>query len=125
MYRTSQVILEIHRASREVPFHCFQEHVLALMKRVISFDSAWLGIASVSPNLIHRLHLYNCDGGLPYIEQNFFREALLNNPGTTINLSDLITHDAYIRTNLYRVVGCRYKIECLLGTLLIEPVSSL
>ena len=125
MYRTGQVILELYRASREVPFRCFQEHALAIAKRVIAFDSAWWGTASISPNLIHRLHLHNCDGGFPYLEQNFVRQAMLQNPGTTINLSDLITHDAFVRTELYRLVGEPHKIECLLATLLIEPASSL
>ena len=125
MRYTSQLILDLHRASHDVPFRYFQGHALGLMKQVINFDSAWWGIASINPNLVHRIHLHNCDGGLPYIEQNFFREVLLRNPGTTINLSDLMSRDAYVQTELYQAVGRHHKIEWVLGTLLLEPVSSL
>lgn len=59
------------------------------------------------------------------MEQDFFRLAMTAHPGTTFNLSDLTTHARFVRTPLYQNVGKRYKIEWSLGTLLVEPVSSL
>lgn len=126
----NQVVLDLYRASHEVPFLHFQEHALDLAKRVVAFDSAWWGIASASPLLIHRLHLHNCDAGIvadypPYMDKDVFRDELIRNPGVTVNMADLYTREAFVRTELYQAVGRRYKIEWSLGTLLIEPVSSL
>ena len=126
----SQFTLDLYRASHEVPFRHFQEHALDLMKKVIAFDSAWWGSACAIPLEIHRLHLHNCDKEFAdaypqYMNDDFFREALIQNPGVTINMSDLITHEAYVQTKVYKGVGRRFKVEYSLGTLVIEPVSTL
>jgi DNA-binding CsgD family transcriptional regulator len=57
--------------------------------------------------------------------QDFFRAALMAQPGVTINMADLTSRARYTRTELYRKVGKLYKVEWSLGTLLLEPVSSL
>lgn len=126
----SQAILEIHRAARDYPFGAFQPFVLDRLHRLIPFDSAWWGNASVEPLEIHRLYLHNCDDTIlescaPYMEQDFFRAALMAHPGTTVNMADLTTRARFVRTELYQKVSKRYKIEWSLGTLLVEPVSSL
>lgn len=123
-------ILQLHRAGREASFARFQPAALELIQEILPFDSAWWGNATAEPMEIHRLYLFNCDETIleayvPYMEQDFFRAALLKTPGTTINMVDLITRERYVRTDLYRQVGQRYRVEWSFGTLLVEPVSSL
>lgn len=126
----NQIILELHRAGREAAFSEFQQVALGLVQEIIPFDSAWWGNAAAEPLEIHRLHLHNCDDSIletyvPYIDQDFFRAALMAQPGTTINMADLTTRAQLVRTELYQMVGKRYRIEWSLGTLIVEPVSSL
>lgn len=126
----NRVILELYRAGREMACCQFQPAALELIQKILPFDSAWWGNAAVEPMEIHQLYLFNCDDSMaeaypPYIEQDFFRAALVAQPGVTINMSDLITRERYVRTALYREVGKRYKVEWSLGTLLVEPVSLL
>ena len=125
-----RVILELHRAGREAAFSLFQPLALDLIQEIIPFDSAWWGNAAAMPMEIHRLHLYNCDESIldayvPYMEQDFFRAALMAQPGVSINMADLISRERYVHTDLYRKVGTLYKVEWSLGTLMVEPVSSL
>lgn len=126
----NRVVLQIHRAGREVPLDRFQSEALLLVRQVIPFDSAWWGNAAALPMEIHSLHLHNCEQSIleayaPYIEQDFFRAALIAQPGRTINMADLTTRADFVRSALYRKVGKRYRIEWSLGTLVVEPVSSL
>lgn len=122
----SQTLLNIYRASRETPFRHFQEHALQAAKALISFDSAWWGIASLAG--IHRLHPHNCDEGIareypPLMHLDFFHAALVAHPGKCINLADLTSRAAYTRGPLYRNLGRKYRVEWSLGTLMIEPIS--
>lgn len=126
----SRLILELYRIARETPFAAFQPRALELVGGVISFDSAWWGNASAVPQQLHRMYLFNCDQALvddypPYMEEDFFRVALIADPGRSINMADLTSRQKYARSRLYRELGRRYRIEWSLGTLLIEPVSSL
>jgi len=126
----NRVVIELHRAGREAPFRAFQPASLELIRELIPFDSAWWGNASATPLEIHRLYLFNCDDSileayLPHMDEDFMRAALMANPGRSINLADLTTRARFVRSVLYQQVGKRYKIEWSLGTLLVEPVSSL
>jgi len=130
VHSLNRVILDLHCAGREAAFSAFQPVALDLIRALIPFDSAWWGNASAEPMEIHRLYLHNCDHSiletyLPYMDQDFMRDALMANPGRTINLADLVTRARFVRTALYQQVGKRYRIEWSLGTLLVEPVSSL
>jgi len=126
----SGALLELHRAAREATYAAFQPTALEIIQGLIPFDSAWWGNAAAETMEIHRLHLHNCPDGIladygPYVEQDFFRAELIRTPGVTVNLSDLITRARFVRTALYRDVGRKYHVEWSLGTLVVEPVSSL
>jgi hypothetical protein len=101
-----RVVLDLHRAGREAPYSRFQPLALELIQGIIPFDSAWWGNAAAEPMEIHRLHLYNCDDSIletyvPYMVQDFFRAALMAQPGVTINMADLTSRARYTRTELY------------------------
>lgn len=126
----NRVILSLYHEGREVPLGSFQAWALEQLQCLIAFDSAWWGNAAANPPALHQMHLYQCDESIleaypPYLEQDLFRAALIARPGTTVNLSDLTTRARYVRTPLYREFARRFKVECSLGTLVIEPVSSL
>lgn len=128
--RFNHVVLEIHRAGQEAPFSQFQPTALELIQQVIPFDSAWWGNAANEPLEIHRLYLHNCadtilEAYAPYMDEDFMRAAMMANPGRSVNLADLTTRSRFVRTTLYQKVGRQYHIEWSLGTLLVEPVSSL
>lgn len=130
MHTLNRVILELHRAGREAAYNRFQASALELVREIIPFDSAWWGNAAAEPMEIHRLHLCNCDDSIleayrPYMAQDFFRAALVAQPGVSINMADLTSRARYVRSDLYRNFGKPYQVEWTLGTLLVEPVSSL
>ena len=124
------VILTLYREGRDIALRSYQDWALEQVRELIPFDSAWWGNAAAEPMKIHWIHLHNCDASImeaypPYIAQDFFRAELMAKPGTTINMADLTTRKAFVRSELYRNVGKRYHIEWSLGTLLVDPASSL
>ena len=129
-YALNQLTLSLYRDGRDILLHNFQDWALEQLQRLIPFDSAWWGNAAMAPMKIHWLHLYNCDASIvqaypPHIAQDFFRAELMAHPGVSINLSDITTRARFVRTELYRKIGRHYHVEWSLGTLLIDPVSSL
>lgn len=60
-----------------------------------------------------------------WMNRNYTTLTDATHPGRSINLADLTTRARFVRTALYQNVGKRYRIEWSLGTLLVEPVSSL
>ena len=126
----NRVILSLYREGREVPLASFQAWALEQIEGLIAFDSAWWGNAAANPPALHEMHLHNCERSILqayplYLEQDIFRAALIARPGVAINLSDLMPRAQHVQTPLYREFGRRFKVEWSLGTLQIEPVSSL
>ena len=126
----NQVVLSLYREGRDLQLHNFQDWALEQVRSVIAFDSAWWGNAALTPNKIHSLRLFNCDASIlqdypPHMDGDFFRAALMAKPGVCTNLSDLAPRARYVRTEMYRKVGKKFHIEWSLGTLLIDPNSSL
>jgi len=126
----NRVILSLYREGREVSLASFQAWALEQIEGLIAFDSAWWGNAAANPQALHEMHLHNCEHSIlkaypPYLEQDIFRAALIARPGVAINLSDLTPRAQHVQTPLYREFGRRFKVEWSLGTLQIEPVSSL
>jgi hypothetical protein len=129
-YALNRLILRLYREGREVPLGSYQAWALEQLQSLLTFDSAWWGNVAADPPALHDVFLHNCDESLlqripAWLEQDFFRAALVASPGIAVNLSDLTTRPRYVRTALYRQLGRRFKVEWSLGTLLIEPTSSL
>lgn len=124
------VILSLYREGREVPLSRYRAWALEQVAAVIGFDSACWGSASTEPPALHEMHLHHCEHGIVEAyarcsRHDFFRAALLADPGTAINLGDLAARETYLRSPLYRNFGRRFKVEWALGTLLIERTTSL
>ncbi len=124
------VILSLYREGREVPPSRYRAWALERVAAVIGFDSACWGSASADPPAVHELHLHHCEDGIVEAyarcgEHDFFRAALLADPGTAISLGDLVERETYLRSTLYRRFGRRFKVEWALGTLLLERPTSL
>ena len=126
----NQLTLSLYRDGRDISLRSFQDWALEQLRGLIAFDSAWWGNGANEPIKIHWLHLHNCDESIletypPYIPQDFFRAELMAHPGVSVNMSDLTTRERYVRTEWYRNVGKKHRVEWQLGTLLIDPLSSL
>ncbi|MGE0800216.1 MAG: response regulator transcription factor [Lautropia sp.] len=124
------LILRLYRGSTEVSFARFQDWSLDLLGGVVRFDAAWWGKANAEPNKILSVHLLNAD---PSILDDYrkidaidsFRDAMLAQPGTTINLSDLMSRKDFERSPIYSRYGRKHRVEAVVGTVLVEPVSSM
>ena len=124
------VILSLYREGREVPLGRYRAWALEQVASVVGFDSACWGSASAEPPALHEMHLHNCEHGVveAYVrcsKHDFFRAALIADPGTAISLGDLVTRETYLRSTLYRRFGRRFKVEWALGTVLLERTTSL
>lgn len=113
-----------------MPLRGYQPWALEQVKSLIPFDSAWWGNAATDPPTIHWIFLDNCDQSIietygPYSSEDFFREALMANPGKAINTIDLISREGLLATRLYREWAARYHVEWSLGTLLRDPKTAL
>jgi DNA-binding CsgD family transcriptional regulator len=128
--KISSVILNINRAGQQSTYEQYRPWVLDEIKTLIPFDSACWANAVAEPMEIFRLHSYNCDNSLLEryqlnMKQDCFWDALIANPGITINLMDLTARALYLRTEFYRNFCRHFNIEWMVGTLMVEPISSL
>lgn len=128
--RISQVIADLYRGSRDIPYDSFQEWALDQLGDLIEFDAAWWGRCANDPLMIHQVHLYHCaptlpDDYAPWIGVDFFREEVCAKPGVTASTSNLMPREELEATSIYREFGLKHRVEWSLGTVLIEPVSSL
>ena len=126
----SQFLLELYRASREIPFRNFQGWCLTWLQQVIEFDSAWWGNASEVPLQMHRIHLHNCAPGivedyLPYIDDDLFRRRACAQPGVTLNTSDIYTREALDQTPIHQGFAIKHNVAWSIGTVVIDEISSL
>lgn len=125
-----ELILRLYRGCTEVEFSGFQKWSLEQLSGIVRFDAAWWGKSTNQPPLILSVHLQNADQAVvdDYARvdgDDFFRDAMFARPGTTINLHDLMPRKAFERSPLYTRYGRRHRIEAAMGTVLIEPISSL
>ncbi len=130
LHAVNDVILTLYRDGRDISLRSYQDWALEQVRELIPFDSAWWGNAAAEPMKIHWIHLHNCDASImevypPYMAQDFFRAELMTRPGKAVNMADLITRKKFISTPLYQNCGKRFHIEWSLGTLLVDPASSL
>ncbi len=127
---TEELLLRLYRGSTEVAFTAFQDWSLDLLGEVVRFDAAWWGKASAQPAKILSAHLFNADASLldDYRRidgDDYFRDAMIANPGRTINIGDLVSRKDFERSAIYLRYGRKHRIESAVGTTLFEPVSSM
>lgn len=115
-------LVALYRGSRDIGWRHFQDWALDLLRTRLRFDSAWWGKGSYqSGGYVHHLHLYHrrpeiADDYLQWVEHDFMRAAVMAKPGTSVNLSDLISRDEFIRTPFYRDFCRQHGIEWSLAT---------
>jgi len=51
--KANQLVVDLYRAGREVPFANFQEWALTQMHEVLDFDAAWWGRGANRPLMVH------------------------------------------------------------------------
>ncbi len=124
------LVLRLYRGSTEVPFSRFQDWSLEMLGGLVRFDGAWWGKATSNPGKMLHVHLHNADESIITDYQridadDFFRDAMLSRPGTTINIADLMSRKDFERSPVYTRYGRKHRIEAALGTAILEPVSSM
>lgn len=130
MSAINQLVLSLYRDGRDLLLHQFQDWALEQVSALIPFDSACWGNAALEPIKVHWVHLYHCDSAVldaysPYVPYDFFRDKLIEQPGVSVNMSGPFSGERLARTQLYLKVGTAHEVQWSLGTLLIEPMSSL
>lgn len=128
--KINRLIVDLYRGSREIAYATFQEWALEQLRGAVAFDAAWWGRGANKPLMIHQVHLHRCAQTLvedyaPWIEVDFFRDAVCASPGVTISTSSLRSRSELEASDIYRAFGAKHRIEWSLGTVLVEPVSSL
>jgi hypothetical protein len=101
-----KVILDLYRGV-QWPVAKFQDRALESVQNVIKFDSAMWGSGTNDPHVIHNVHLFRqpqamMDNYMRFQEQDFLRAAVCANPGATVNLSDIISREELVSTEMYR-----------------------
>lgn len=125
-----ELLLKLYRGSTEVPFSRFQDWSLGLLGGLVRFDAAWWGKATADPGQILHVHLLHADKSIlqdykRIDADDFFRDAMLANPGTTINVADLISRKDFERSAVYTRYGRKHRVEAAIGTVIVEPISSM
>jgi DNA-binding CsgD family transcriptional regulator len=126
----NDLLLKLYRGSTEVPFSRFQDWSLNLLGGLVRFDAAWWGKAISNPSKILYVHLLNADKSIlqdygRIDGDDFFRDAMLASPGSTVNLNDLISRRDFERSPIYTRYGRKHRVEAAVGTVILEPVSSM
>jgi DNA-binding CsgD family transcriptional regulator len=123
--------LRLHRGSRAWPAPEFQPRAFELVRELIPFDSGMWGTASNDPHHMHSVHLDRQPREMieeyiaGYQTIDPMRDRVSANPGVTANLSDFMTREELCASRIHREYMSRWGLECVLCTVLIEPVSSL
>lgn len=129
--RLSEAVLHLHKGAREWPVASFQARAFEVVRGLIPFDSGMWGTASNDPHHMHSVHLDHQPREMieeymaGYQELDLVRPRVSAQPGVTVNLSDFMTREEQNACMIYREYMSRWGLECVLCTVLIEPVSSL
>ncbi|MBN9427477.1 MAG: helix-turn-helix transcriptional regulator [Burkholderiales bacterium] len=115
------LLIELYRGSREVGWRQFQDWALDLLQTRLRFDSAWWGKGSYHAGYVHHLHLYRCRPEIVedyrrWVDHDFMRAAVMSRPGVSVNLSDVMSREEFIRTPVYRHFCQPHSIEWSLAT---------
>ncbi|MGD9943921.1 MAG: response regulator transcription factor [Burkholderiaceae bacterium] len=114
-------LIALYRGSRDVSWQQFQGWALELLQTKLRFDSAWWGKGSHQAGYVHNLHLYRCRPEIiedyrRWVGEDFMRAAVMARPGESINLSDLMSREDFLRTPVYRHFCRQHGIEWSLAT---------
>lgn len=124
------LILELYRSASSTPLGRFQDCALRHLGAVVRFDAAWWGRATSDPPKILHVHLLNArecilDDYRDVQAHDFFRDAMLAEPGRSISMLDLMPRPEYIGHPLYTRYCRHHRVEDALGTILRDEDTAL
>lgn len=124
------LIVELYQGVRGVALADFKKWAFEKIRCLVPFDSGlWYSGASV-PWHLHDVFLLNRPYDLigDYMERarplDFVWPSMRKHPGVTINSADLKSRHAFEHSEFYRVFAQHYGIECVLGTTMLDAMSS-
>ncbi len=124
------LILELYRGASSTRLGSYQDRALASLGAVVRFDAAWWGRAIFDPPKILHVHLLNASESILHDyqaiqEHDFFRDAMLAEPGRSFSMLELMPRERYLKHPLYTRYGRHHKLEDTLGTVLSDDDSGL
>jgi len=128
----SDFLLKLYISSRELSVEDFKQSVMEQLQGIIQFDSAlWFTGSTVTEHAYpQNVHLYKQPDEMimnykAHQSDDPLLQALIDNPGKSINIRDIISYDDWIQTDNYYNHCSKFDIEWVLSTLLLEEHTSL
>ena len=126
-----QAILDLYAASFRVPIAEFMSVAMALLGKLIAFDSAVWASGVHAPHQLHTAHLVNqpeallklYEGGL--VEQDFVRTAAVAKPGRAVLLTELMSRADFEALPTYAMLCKPLGIEQALACCQISEQTKL
>lgn len=123
------LIRTILQGARSLSADLFQEWALDQLKTVIPFDAGiWVsGTIKNKIPVMHTLHLHHLpaetlDACVRRFEsEEAFLARVLECPGTTVDLYDVMEREAFIKSELYRTYASITGMEQALATAIMDP----
>jgi DNA-binding CsgD family transcriptional regulator len=127
----NETIRDIHALGRTAPATTFKARALELVEGAIPFDTAMWGTGPAAAKTLHDVYLHRQPARIVdaytagFRSVDLLRNAAYANPGTTIDLFDLIEPQAWRQTRIYRDFARLFGIECALCTAQVDGPSGL
>ncbi len=130
--RISEFLRQLYLDSRELPLEAFKKSAMDNLQSILHFDSAlWFTGSTVNQNPYpQNVYLYNQSDEMIVNYQNHqtddpLLQALVNEPGTTFDMLDVIAYENWIKTDNYIGHCSKFDIESMISTLQMESHTSL
>lgn len=126
----NNLLVNVHRAGQVVSCAQFRTLMLDEMQALMPFDVACWVEASTEPLEIHHVCLHGCGPEWlrdyrPVMGEDPLLAAMLEHPGQTIDLGDLLSTAKRTPMRLYQAFRTTHGLQSVLGTLWEEPLSGL
>ncbi|OUS32283.1 helix-turn-helix transcriptional regulator [Gammaproteobacteria bacterium 45_16_T64] len=115
------LISHLYRMAPSVPPDQYRVWALEQLSRVIEFDAAFWGTGNQASIRFHYVNHIGLDDQYAVtleqtLEMNPIRDGVLNNLGKPVDMSDVISDDAFYQSELYRRLFEPYGIQRILAS---------
>jgi len=129
----NDLIRAILQGARSQPASVFQDWALELLKSVIPFDAGiWVsGTFQDEHPVVHTVHLHHLAAdAIDACVQRFessepFLQRVLEQPGKTIDLYDVMSREAFMQSDLCHSYGKITGMEHAIATAIVDPESTI